>query len=46
MVAFGVGPLGHEEYLLWAELDTKAASLAPFLDDMHDAMGHLNALSI
>jgi hypothetical protein len=46
MVAFGVGLLGHDEHLLWAELDAKAASFAPFIDDMHDAKGHLDALSI
>jgi hypothetical protein len=46
MVAFGVGVLGHDQSALRAELDTKAASLAPFLNDVDDAVGHLDAVSI
>jgi hypothetical protein len=46
MVAFGVGVLRHDQSALGAELDTKAASLAPFFDDVNDAVGYLDAVSI
>jgi hypothetical protein len=46
MVAFGVGVLGHDQCALGAELDTETASLAPLLDDVNDAVGYLDAVSI
>jgi len=46
MVAFGVGLFGHDQCALRAELDTKTASFAPFLDDVNDAVGNLDAVSI
>jgi hypothetical protein len=46
MVAFRVGVLGHDERALGAELDAKAASFTPFLDDVNDAMRYLDAISI
>ena len=46
MVALGVGALGHDQHALGAELDAEAASFAPFLDDVDDAVGHLDAVAI
>jgi len=46
MIAFGVGPLGHDQHMLGAEFNTKTASLAPFLDNMNDATWYLDAVSI
>jgi hypothetical protein len=46
VVAFGVGAHRHDEHALGAELDTKAASFAPLLDDVDDTVGYLDAVSI
>jgi hypothetical protein len=46
MVALGVGSLGHDQHALRAELDAETASFAAFLDDVNDAMGHLDAVPI
>jgi hypothetical protein len=46
MVPFRVGVLGHGEDELGTELDTESASFAPLFNDVDDAMGHLDAVSI
>jgi hypothetical protein len=46
MVAFRVGALGHDQHTLGAELNAESASFAPFLDDVNNAVRHLNAVSI
>jgi hypothetical protein len=46
MVAFRIGALGHDQHTLGAELDTEAASLASFLNDVDNAVRHLDAVSI
>jgi hypothetical protein len=46
MVALGVGLFGHGKHPLGAEFDAKPASLAAFFDDVNDATGHLDAVSI
>jgi hypothetical protein len=46
MIPLRIGTLGHDERTPGAELDTEAASLAPFFDDVNDAMGHLDAVPI
>jgi isopentenyl phosphate kinase len=46
VIAFGVGAFGHDEYTLGAELDTKAAPLAPVFDDVDNAMRNLDAVPI
>jgi hypothetical protein len=46
MVALCVGALGHHKHMLGAELDAEAASFAPLLDDVHDAVRDLDAISI
>jgi hypothetical protein len=46
MIALGIRAMGHDEHTLGAELDTKTAALAPFLNDLNDAMGHANAIPI
>jgi hypothetical protein len=38
--------LGHDEDVLGTELDTEAASLAPFFNDVYDAVRDLDAVSI
>jgi hypothetical protein len=38
--------LGHDKYTLGAKLDAESASLASFLDDMYDAVRHLDSVSI
>jgi hypothetical protein len=46
VIAFGIRALGHDKHILGTELDTKAASLTPFLDDLDNAMGYPDAISI
>jgi hypothetical protein len=46
MVALRVGSFGHDEHVLGAELDAKAASLASLVDNAHDAIGYLDAVAI
>jgi hypothetical protein len=46
VIAFCIGALGHGQHALGAELNTKAASFASFLNDVHKAMRHLDAISI
>jgi hypothetical protein len=46
VVALGVGVPGHDEHVLRAELNAKTASFASLLNDMNDAVGHLNAVPI
>jgi hypothetical protein len=46
MVAFGVGAFRHDENTLRAELDAIAASFAPFVNDVDDAMRNLDTVSI
>jgi hypothetical protein len=46
MIAFGVGVLRHDQHILGAEFNAKAASFAPFLDDMDDTVGHLDAVPV
>jgi hypothetical protein len=46
VVPFAVRMLGHDQDALGAELDAKTATFAPFLNDMNDATGHLDAVSI
>jgi hypothetical protein len=46
MVALGIALLGHDQHLERAELDTKAASFASFLDDVDDALGDPDATAI
>jgi hypothetical protein len=46
MIAFGVGVLRHDEHILGAEFNTKAASFAPFLDDVYDTVGYLDAVPV
>jgi hypothetical protein len=46
MIAPGVGAFGHDEDALRAEFDTEAASFASLLDNMDDAVGYLDAVSI
>ena len=46
MVSFGVRTLRHYQQMPRAELNTETASLASFLNDMHNAMGDLNSIPI
>jgi hypothetical protein len=46
MIAFGIGPFGHDEHVLGAELDAETAPLAPFLDDLNHAARNLDAITI
>jgi hypothetical protein len=46
VVAFRIGALGHDQHTLGAKLNAKAASLAPLLNDVDDAVRHLDAVSI
>jgi hypothetical protein len=46
MIAFGVGPFGHDEHVLGAELDAEATSFAPLLDDLDHAARNLDAITI
>jgi hypothetical protein len=46
VVAFGIGPFGHDEHVLGAELDAETAALAPLFDDLNHAAGHLDPVSI
>jgi hypothetical protein len=46
VIALGIRALGHDKHALGTEFDTEAASFAPFLDDLNDAMGHPDAVSI
>jgi hypothetical protein len=46
MIALGVGAPGHNKHVLGAELDAVATALAPFLNDVNDAMGNLDLFSI
>jgi hypothetical protein len=46
VVTLRIGALGHDQHTLGAELNAEAASFAPFVDDVNNAMRHLNAVSI
>ena len=46
MVASGVGALRHDKHILGAELNAETASFASFLNDVDDAVGHLDAVPI
>jgi hypothetical protein len=46
VVALGIRVLGHEQHALGTEFNAKPASLAPFLDDVDDAVRYLDAIAI
>jgi hypothetical protein len=46
MVAFGVGPFGHDKHVLRAKFYAEATSLAALVNDVHDATGYLDVVPI
>jgi hypothetical protein len=46
MVPIRVCASRHADHPSWAELDTEAASFAPFLDYVNDTAGYLDTISI
>jgi hypothetical protein len=46
VIAFRIGSLGYRQYVSGAELNTKTASFTPVIDDMHDTVCNLDAVSI
>ncbi len=46
VVASGVGVFRYDKYIPGAELNAETASFASFLNDVDDAVGHLDAVPI
>jgi hypothetical protein len=46
MVALGVGVFGHGQRMLGTKLDAKPTALAPFIDDVNEAVWYLDTVPI